>query len=112
MIIMLSKYNAPFCEPALPGVHYISLDDQRLMALGLYTSHVDLYLENAVFTFEAYDAIHNVAYVFESSKVPFSQSSSHPPVEAFIGIPDREFLDDLFLNSGIKAAGKRANRCF
>jgi|GEM_PF-5963974 len=112
LLIKFSKYNSPFCEPSTCDVHYISLDDQRLMRLGLFTAHVDCYLQNSVCTFEAFDAIHNVNYIFESSKLPFSQTNSSPKVEAVMGIPDREFLDDLYLNFGIKAAGKRGYRCF
>lgn len=112
MLIKFSKYNAPFSEQSTSEVHFISLDDQRLMNLGLFTAHVDCYLQNFVPTFEAFDAIHNVNYVFESSRLPFSQVDTHPVIEAFVAIPDREYLDDLFLNSGIKAAGKRARRCF
>jgi len=112
MIIKLSKYNEPFTEPCTPNVHYISLDNQRLMNSGMYSAHVECYRQNVPATFEAFDAIHNVKYIFECSKLPFSQATSNPIVEAVVAIPDREFLDDLFLNSGIKAAGKRAHRCF
>lgn len=112
MEIRLSKYNAPFSEPSSDLVHYISLDDQRLMARGMYCAHVDCYLQNVPSTFEAFDSIHGVKYVFESAKIPFSQIDSHKIIEAVLSIADREFLDDLFLKSGIKAAGKRAHRCF
>ena len=112
MIIKLSKYNAPFSEPSSPDVHYISLDDQRLMSLGLFTSHVDFYREFVPATFEAFDHIHDVNYVFESSKLPFFQLNSHPVFESVVAKADTKFLDDLYFESGIKAAARRAGRSF
>lgn len=110
MDIRFSRYNAPFCEPSTPDVHYISLDDQRLMARGMYAAHVECYYQNVPATFEAYDCIHGVKYVFESSKLPFSQIDSHSIVEAVITKHESKFLDDLYFDSGIKAAGRRSAR--
>lgn len=112
MIIKFSKYNEPFTEPCTPNVHYISLDNQRLMNSGMYVSHVECYYQNVPATFEAYDTIHGVKYIFESSKLPFSQIDSHSVVEATVSKHESKFLDALYFDSGIKAAGKRAGRTF
>lgn len=112
MKILFSKYNEPFCEPSSDGLHYLSLDTQRLMSRGMYTAHVECFYQNVPATFEAFDNIHGVKYVFECSKLPFSQIDSHSVVEATISKSDANFLNDLYFDSGIKAAAKRVGRTY
>ena len=112
MEIRFSKYNEPFCEPSTEGLHFISLDNQRLMARGIYTAHVECFYQNAPATFEAFDTIHGTKYIFQCSKLPFSQIDSHSIVQATISKVDAKFLNDLYFESGIKAAAKRVGRTY
>lgn len=108
MEIRFSRYNEPFVESSCPDIHYISLDNQRLMWAGIYDAHVKLYrMQVTVRTFEAYDHIHGVNYVFECSNSPVLKPFSSSPVVMPI---EFDFLDDLYYQSGIKAAGKVSGR--
>lgn len=104
MIILMSKYRAPFSEPPQEGVHYISLDDQADMNAGRYDAHVRLYrslapkptidIHNA-FTGESYT--HELTYL--DSCRPFAKNR---PV---IDEEDHEkFTRELSLNFGVHAA--------
>lgn len=99
MIIKLSKYNAPFCEPPEAGVHYISLDDQALDRMGRHDSHVKLY--------ESLKASSSACPVVGR---PFASIPLSPSKPAPISKEDTKFLDELFYDCGIKAAGKRIKR--
>lgn len=110
MEIRLSQYNEPFCEPAAPGVHYLSLDTQRDMRVGAFDSHVRVYLQQPrTNIIEVHDHLTGRTEFHDISNIhyfpPFVSCPAHP-----IPAEDMQFLDELFFDYGIAPAGKRSGR--
>lgn len=109
MEIRLSRYNRPFVEPSSSEIHYISLDDQRDMKIGLYSAHVrEFYLLPRVNLFEVYDPITRATYKHDLNNLGFHRPFSSQPVNSLE--IDRDFLAEL-RSSGIKAAGNLLSVC-
>lgn len=95
MKIRLSRYNAPFTETPIAGVHFISLDDQRLMRSGHFSAHVEAYLSER----------YSVRRIYSPHHVPFKPYSNDSDF-----LPDSSYLEDLYYVHGINAAGRALGR--
>lgn len=72
MDIRLSKYNYPFSEPAELNVHYISLDHQLLIKLGIFDAHVQVFRSLPVSrTLEIFDPLSGTTHVHDMNGAGF-----------------------------------------
>lgn len=94
MEIRLSRYLLPFSETPENCVHYIPVDFQQDILTGNLSAHVQLW--------RSQHSSDESVYGFYDP-----QNWRSPNPEPVI---DYAFLDDLFYNSGVKAAGKRVGR--
>jgi hypothetical protein len=123
MEIRLSQYNAPFRDCPNPNIHYISLDDQLLMRLGMFDAHVWLYYKlfwdsiswaspyprsTRLIEMDVYDPLTETTHHHEVNPRDFSYSVSTS--ESELTAEDLKFLDELYYKHGIKTAGKRIGR--
>lgn len=110
MEIRLSRYNEPFCELSSDSVHYISLDCQRDMRLGVFDAHVRAFMSlprtNVI---EVHDHLSGSTEYHDLSNTRYFPPFVSCPIQ-HLDSDDREYLDSLFFDSGIKAAGYRTGR--
>ena len=110
MEIRISRYCLPFREPHQDGVYYIPRDYYFEMLDGDFSAHVNHYLTTLpafrkLRTLHIPEAVEPVQITdrdyFLLSKFPTQPLTNE----------EEDFLTELFMESGIKAAGRRVGRC-
>lgn len=110
MLIKYSRYSAPFTEKPVSGVHFISLDDQRDMALGFYDAHVRLYQSiPRSRCLEVYDPLTGSIRFYEMSGPGFFRPFNPQPSVDLSDL-DRDFLLSLKA-SRVKSSVPLLSRC-
>ena len=78
--------------------------------MGIYDAHVmAFYSVPKTNFFEVYDPLTGSTNIFDLDQQHYSLPYARNPVPA-LNSDDQKFLDDLYVNSGIKAAGRRTGR--
>ena len=110
MDIRLSKYNYPFSEPAELNVHYISLDHQLLIKLGIFDAHVQVFRSLPVSrTLEIFDPLSGTTHVHDMNGAGFFRPFNSAPTVVGVHV-DLQFVDQL-RKSHVKAAVPRMSLC-
>lgn len=119
MEIRLSRYNLPFSEPSSAEVHYLSLDDQFRIRLGLLDAHVELFKSlnvpplslsfrkfRAESTLDIFDPLSGVTHTHDLTDTGFFI----PAKEVVKTLVDHELLNQLRKRS-VAAAIPSLSRC-
>lgn len=110
MEIRISKYVLPFRESARAGVHFIPRDCYLEMLDGMYSAHIDAYkrhLESQSYIIEIDDPISGEKIIHHIDG-PYLRPLTN--TERDLIQDEIDYLEELFFQSGIQAAGRRVGR--
>lgn len=112
MDIRLSRYNLPFVEYPLDGVHFIAKDFQRQMQAGLYDAHISVFRSLPKSDlFEVYNPLTDESHVFNLDNTHYLAPFARNPLPKQRSPEDQKELEHLYFNCGVKAAGRTLGLC-